>query len=58
MFYFLLSVPAQVDSRDYDETGVDIVEALELGKPDINLLSSVTLSYFILWHSSEPHHGL
>ena len=57
MFYFLASVPAQVDSRDYDETGVDIVEALELGKPDIYLLSSV-LFYFILWHSSEPHHGL
>ena len=47
MFYFLPSVPAQVDSRDYDETGVDIVEALELGKTAINLLSSALLFYFM-----------
>ena len=40
-------MPAQVDSRDYDETGVDIVEALELGKPDINYLQ---LLYLILFY--------
>ena len=37
-----------MDSRDYDETGVDIVEALELGKLDIYYLQfMVHCSLFI-----------
>ena len=30
---FVCSEPGQLDTLDYDETGVDIVEALELGGP-------------------------
>ena len=31
--FFVCPEPGQLDTLDYDETGVDIVEALELGGP-------------------------